>query len=362
MHVASSEMDSSTGATHLFSWLFNWTYDYPTCVEPSDDDDGYKLNYWHPADTNITSQRGNIPDCILDDLGTTDCDSNYEEKQKTAITQRTCIEALKDSNFFCDVMCANDAYILPYEEMKRDLPDKTFNRIKVFHPPGIDDTDRDNFTGKSLYLYLAANSRQPSWGGIRSRLVKSWERFHRDKEPFTCKGAFGEAPENHFGAHYLHQWGAGTWYLVGPLSGKHGHNSNTDARAQVDLARHCHSILSPEFEVEVDTDHKDWRKVHGPVTVASICDNICDGDDARDSEKASSRTFSPVPKAKMSKSKNDSGPSSWGANYWSYDYPLDPYLSSIPNPQCGQPSSTQTFCDAKTYQLYENGGKQIEEM
>ena len=95
--------------------LYEWSFDGPACVEPSGQ--GYTLHYW--TIDGLDGNMGTIPRCILDNIGTTDCNANWEDNFEIAITTRACEEALKDADFFCDRLCASDGYNLPYAEITK---------------------------------------------------------------------------------------------------------------------------------------------------------------------------------------------------------------------------------------------------
>ena len=348
--------------------LQEWFMEGPTCIEPGENND-FRIERW--SISGLDAERGIIPKCILDNIGAGDCDSDWEDRHFTAVTARSCIAALQNADFFCDSLCANDGYGLPYHEIFNELGE---NRIggAMLHVPSIDAADGYGRKGRLLRNYLARSGYAPDWSNLNSmiasdwaimrpRLVAKWEQYHNKESDYTCKGAYGEAPEKHFSVHRTITLGApGEWVLEG-LSGIQAHNSNTDALAQIKLAEHCASIEEAEAGVDEFTSEYDWRGVHGPYIISELCDDICGGNDARKDGRNLARKWAPG-NVKGCDISTTTSKRSKGADHWDSDTALSSFSSMLTSSICANISSNLPFCDAKKHERKDRGQKQVKGM
>ena len=341
----------------------DWIFEGPTCVENLAAG-GYKLHHWDVKA--LDGSIGAVPSCILEgNIGPDDCNLAWEDKHTTAITSRACIEALLNSDFFCDKMCANDGYVLPYNEISEDLEDSFF--ADILYPPKITDLGGKNLEkGEKLRLYMARSGvftnwkNANDWQSKKTKLIETWDLYHNNKEwsAFTCRGAYGENPEDHWGIHLrIDSWPIKT------LSGLQGHNSNTDARAQLRLSKHCSEITGPEDVVTTTTSEVDWKYIHGIYAIEDICLDVCGGSDARLDPRNLARKWSPAKGRGASvNSSSIVSKSSLGANHWDLNN-LGPFTSfASDNPVCSNLSSNEPFCDAKAHTRKAGGQKMVEGM
>ena len=202
-----------------------WILEGPTCIEAGASS-GYRIRRW--IISGLDAERGIIPKCILDSVtGSGDCDSDWEDRQFTAVTSRSCIAATGNADFFCDTLCASDGYGLPYNEIRNELANNV--AAAMLQVPAVLATDSYGRKGMPLWNYLARSGYITSWRNLdgsnpndwlamKAKLVAKWEKYHTKEGDFTCKGAYGEVPENHFSVHRKIFSGPGTWVLEG-LSG-----------------------------------------------------------------------------------------------------------------------------------------------
>ena len=349
---------------------YEWVFEGPTCVEKKTGNSGYVTHLWYVKPSEFANMPP-IPQCILDGTGASDCDATWKDRQLTAITSSACIHALNNADFFCDTLCANDGYALPYNEIKKELNSSASSFfVSLMHVPKVSDSDSYGNKGSPLWNYLALSGYLASWKDLsandwteqKARLIAKWEEYHKDKEPFTCKGAFGEAPENHFAIHK--KFTANGKPSVKVLSTIQAHNSNTDAAAQLKLAEHCKFIDAPEQGVDLNTSGTDWEGVHGDHIITDICDNVCGGDDARLDIHNLARQWAPV--VGSSVTLNSAGPpaskSFDEADYWDTSTAMSTFSSTVTGSQCASISSNAPFCDAKQHTKKSRGTKKVKGM
>ena len=141
-------------------------------------------------------------------------------------------------------------------------------------------------------------------------------------------GAFGELPENHFSLHtHLGKTGPAV-----KISGIQGHNSNSDAKGQYELARYCDKLTEAAEGVDVATTNPfDWRGILGDEIITDICDSVCGGKDARKNSGQFAQRWSPVPGGKSSTSSTGmANQQSKGADWWPED-DLTEFSSTMPS-------------------------------
>ena len=352
---------------NLSKTKYEWFLEGPACIE--NNIEGYLINFWH-IDGLVAPQVA-LPSCILDNIGNGDCDSDWEDRHLTAVTSRACTEALEKADFFCDTMCANDGYVLPYRKIKDELENHV--AAALLEVPAVDTKDSYHRKGVPLWWYLARSGYITSWSGLnelydwplmKEKLIAKWEQYHTKEGAFTCKGAFGEDPDHHFSIHrkFVLVGTPGTWVLEG-LSGMQGHNSNSDMAAQLKLAEHCMSIDAAETGVDEFTYELDWNGVHGPHTITKLCENHCGDNDARIDKKNTARKDAPITDWGLHTTFS-SVPSkaSEPANHWDLDSTMSSFTSMVSNSICENISSNLPFCDAKKHTRKNRGEKQIKGM
>ena len=348
----------------------SWSLEGPTCLEKTPAG-AYRVSNW--IIEGLDAPKGEfLPACILDNIGNGDCDTDWEDTHLTAVTSRACLEALRKADFFCDAICASDGYVLPYHDMMRELGPNSF-KAAVLRVPGVHRSDTYGRKGMHLWNYLARSgylvnlvgvdlTNPADWPIARARIIKKWEKYHTKEGKFTCKGAYGEAPESHFSVHRKITFGApGTWVLEA-LSGIHGHNSNSDAAAQYKLAEHCKSIEEAEVGVDEFTSEYDWRGIHGSRIIKDLCNNHCGGDDARTDAKNIARKDAPFDNGGWTSLYSGASKASKAADHWDLDTALSAFSSVVTGSICASISSNLPFCDAKKHERKDRGQKQVKGM
>ena len=342
-----------------------WFLEGPTCIEAGQGG-SYRIERW--SISGLDAEKGIIPKCILDTVvGSGDCDADWEDRHLTAVTSRACVAALQNADFYCDTLCASDGYGLPYHEIKNDLSSGLMSGLAaLLHVPPVWKKDSYGRMSIPLWEYLARSGyiaslrnldteKQSDWPAVQAKVLAKWEQYHTKEGDFTCKGAFGEVPENHFS---IHSKLSKDW-PVKLLSGTQAHNSNTDAAAQLKLAEHCMSIEEAEQGVDEFTSEYDWREVHGEYTVKDICNNICGGNDARLDRRNLARKWAPMNNKRSIDTNQAESKASDGADHWDIDTALSSFASTVAGTICANVSSSLPFCDAKKHVRKDRGQKQV---